>query len=208
MKTRTRNALCLLAILLLSSACESTTSEDITTAAPETEPIVTETEFDRIAEIGEYDFGGDAFVIIDEDGSINVNTNTPDEALKGDIVNDTVAERNELFSERYNVQFEYMKISDMAQRTQTLRKSVMAGDNEYDLIFSSLKDSIVPLATQGILTDLCSIEQLTLDAEWWSPQIYENCRVGGKLYFTTGDISPISYRSLACYYANETLLDA
>ena len=208
MKKHTRNALCLLAILLLSSACNSTDTETIVTTEQSTETIAAETEYSRIAEIGEYDFGGETFVIIDEDGSINVNTNTPDEALKGDIVNDTVAKRNDLFSELYNIEFQYMKISDMSQRTQTLRRSVMAGDNEYDLIFSSLKDSLVPLSTEGILNDLCTIEQLTLDAEWWSPQIYENCRVGGKLYFTTGDISPISYRSLACYYANETLLDA
>lgn len=98
-------------------------TETIVTTEQSTETIAAETEYSRIAEIGEYDFGGETFVIIDEDGSINVNTNTPDEALKGDIVNDTVAKRNNLFSELYNIEFQYMKISDMSQRTQTLRRS-------------------------------------------------------------------------------------
>ena len=203
---------CLLTAALLVSSCGKEELPKETTTQASTEPVteetIPETKYDRIAEIGEYDFDGSDFVIIDEDGKINVNVNTPDEALKGDIVNDTITIRNNLFSERYNIVFQYTKISDMNQRTQTLRSSVLAGDNEFDLIFSSLPTSIVPLATEGILADLCSIDVLTLDAEWWSPLIYENCRIGGKMYFSTGDISPISYRSLACYYANESLLDA
>ncbi|MCI8388638.1 MAG: hypothetical protein HFE63_09260 [Clostridiales bacterium] len=208
MKHRTYSIFALLLALLTASSC-SNTSEGSSNETTDTENITNESTVistkDRIAELGERDFGGETFVILDDMGNINVNH--PDETLEGDMVNDKVAERNKIISEKYNINFEYLSGSSASERAQLLRKSVMSDEKAYDLFFSVIPTSIGPLATEGILADLAAINELSLDEQWWSKLIYENCRIDGKMYYTTGDISPISYRAPACYYANETLLE-
>ena len=193
----------LLALLTLSS-CGGTGDTQNTTGSENTDET-TIAAGDRLSELGDRSFNGEVFSILDDAGNINVNH--PDETLEGDIVNDAVAKRNQALTDKYNIEFEYFTGESPAARAQLLRNSVMSGDNEYDLFFSVIPESIGPLATEGILADLCKMEHLSLDENWWSPLVYENCRIGGKMYYTTGDISPISYRAPACYYANETLLD-
>ncbi len=207
MKHRTYTLTALILALLTVSSCGGTAenpgetgdSDSNTTESTEMLPK------DRIAELGDRDFGGETFVILDDAG--NVNVNHPDETLEGDTVNDTVTERNNIISEKYNIKFEYLTANGASERAALLRNSVMADEKAYDLFFSIIPTSIGPLATEGILADLASIDYLSLNEQWWSKLIYENCRIGGKMYYTTGDISPISYRAPACYYANETLLD-
>ena len=193
----------LLALLTLSSC--GGTGDTPNTTEPESAEETTIAAGDRLSELGDRSFDGEVFSILDDAGNINVNH--PDETLEGDIVNDAVAKRNQTLTDKYNIEFEYFTGESPAARAQLLRNSVMSGDNEYDLFFSVIPESIGPLATEGILADLCKMEHLSLDENWWSPLVYENCRIGGKMYYTTGDISPISYRAPACYYANETLLD-
>lgn len=205
MKHRAFSLTALLLALLTVSSCGGNSSSPETTAPDSTEDTTTSAVSDRLAELGERDFGGATFTILDDAGNINVNH--PDETLEGDTVNDAVAKRNQLISEKYNINFEYLTGDGADGRAKLVRNSVMSGDNEYDLFFSVLPMSIAPLATEGILADLCQMNALSLDENWWSPLVYENCRIGGKMYYTTGDISPISYRAPACYYANETLLD-
>ena len=203
MKKRLHSIICLLLVMLLTASCGSGTSAD--TTASEQDTLTAAPKMDRIAELGDHDFGGEAFVILDAGADVNVNT--PDDTLTGDLINDTIVRRNEIISELYNVSFEYVKIPNANERANMLRSSVMANEAAYDLLFAHLPDCIAPLATEGILADLCAIEPLSLDANWWSPLVYESLQLGGKMYYSTGDISPISYRSPACYYANETLLD-
>lgn len=205
MKHRAYSLTALLLALLTVASCGGTGSSTDTTAPDSMEDTTTAAVSDRLTELGDRDFGGATFTILDAAGEINVNH--PDETLEGDTVNDAVAKRNQLISEKYNINFEYLTGDGPDGRAKLVRNSVMSGDNEYDLFFSILPVSIAPLATEGILADLCQMDALSLDEKWWSPLVYENCRIGGKMYYTTGDISPISYRAPACYYANETLLD-
>ena len=48
----------------------------------------------------------------------------------------------------------------------------MAGDNAYDMIISVINSSVGTLANDGLLADLCSLDALSLDKEWWSPLIF------------------------------------
>ena len=206
MKKTLLSAAALMLTLLLSSACGGE-------AAPVsgTEPISADTETEqqaeptRLDELGEHDFGGRTFTMLDCLGDININL--PDKNAEGDIINDTIAQRNEQIAERYNVTFSYADCTDQGQRAQLVKQSVLADDPAYDVVFGTIPSCIGSLSTEGILGDLCSMPALSLDANWWSPLIYDSCRIGGKMYYTTGDISPISYRSPACFYANVRLLN-
>lgn len=206
MKHRTVQIFTLLLALSLATSCQqqpSIDSDNIDTSSSESTPEAKAN--DRISELGTKDFGNETFTILDDHGNINVNV--PDETLEGDTLNDTIAKRNQIIQDNYNITFEYTYATSGEDRSSLVRKSVMAGDDDYDLLFSYIPGSIGPLATEGILADLCQMQYLSLNEKWWSPLIYENCRINGKMYYTTGDISPISYRGSACYYANETLME-
>lgn len=176
----------------------SDTSSDTADNTPDTETS------DRIAELGEKNFDGATFTILDTHGDINVNI--PDESLEGDVVNDSVARRNMQIEETYNIVFAYPE-SNSNEKCQTLRNSVLASLDEYDMLFSHIPTAMGPLATEGLLADLCQMDQLSLDKNWWSTLVYENCRLDGIMYYTTGDISPISYRAPGCLYANSDLME-
>lgn len=203
MKKRSYSLICLTMALLMTASCGGGTATTDTTAG-DVDTTTEAPEYDRIAELGAHDFGGDTFTILDQGADPNVNT--PDETLEGDVINDTIAKRDSLIADMYNVKIEYVK-ADYAERCTMVRNSVLSGDNTYDLLYGPILDQISKLATEGILADLCSVEELSLDQSWWSPLIYENLRLGGKMYYTIGDISPISYRAPAVYYVNETLLE-
>lgn len=104
----------------------SDTSSDTADSTPDTETS------DRIAELGEKNFDGATFTILDTHGDINVNI--PDESLEGDVVNDSVARRNMQIEETYNIVFAYPE-SNSNEKCQTLRNSVLASLDEYDMLF-------------------------------------------------------------------------
>jgi len=89
-----------------------------------------------------------------------------------------------------------------------LRNSYHAGDKAYDICISTVSGGrLSMLATQGVLANLCDFEQLTLDANWWSKLIYESCRLGDRMFFTTGDIAPAMYEAPSCVIMNRKLLE-
>lgn len=203
MKRRVYSLTALLLALSLIPSCSDVSSDNKVTSSDES--TTEQTVSDRLTELGERNFESAPFTILDEQGHINVNV--PDETQEGEIVNDAIRKRNQTISDRYNIKFEYAQSSSGSERAQFLRQSVLAQDNEYDLMFSPIPTGLGSLATEGILANLCDMEYLSLDEKWWSPLIYENLRIDGKMYYTTGDISPISYRGVSCYYANETLME-
>lgn len=207
MKHRLLSILSLFIALSLFAGCGQAAVNDVNGTESNTtdETTTAEVKVNRLDELGTKDFNGETFVILDTDD--NVNFNIPQEEKTGDIISDAIFERNVKITELYNIQFKYETCADVSERASLLRKSVMANDNAYDLMFSTVSSSIGPLSTEGILANLCDMKYLTLDAEWWSPLIYESLRLENIMYYTTGDISPISYRAPACYYVNETLLE-
>ncbi len=203
MKKQLLSAVSLTLVLAASTACGAGTASQSgtdTTSSGETEP---QTEPTRIDELGEHDFGGSTFVILDQN---DINSNCPVEEFEGDRLNDTIYERSRTIEDLYNVKFDYVFYQDQGARSTAVRNSVLAGDQSCDLLFSILPNALGTLAIEGVMADLCSIEQLSLDREWWSPLLYDSVRLGGKMYYSTGDISPISYRSATCFYANQKLL--
>ena len=162
----------------------------------------------RLDELGERDFGGADFVILDANGSPSLHTNIPGDESNGEIINDGLIERDRKIADMYNVNIRYVQIPNASEGASTLRSSVMAGEREYNLIYSTISgSSLGTLATEGILANLCDIGTLSLDREWWSPLIYENCRISGRMYYTGGDIAPSIYCAPACIYANQLLLN-
>ena len=198
--------LILASIILSAVSCGGDVSDDIVqndTSSTADSTSAAQGTATRIDELGSHDFGGETFTILDANNMPTIHQNIPDDTMKGDMINDKLAERNKQIEDLYNIKFAY------DQRTENganlFRNSVMAGDNAYDMIISVINSSVGTLANDGLLADLCSLDALSLDKEWWSPLIYENLKIDGKIYYTSGDISPAIYCAPACYFVNKKL---
>ncbi|MCI8387219.1 MAG: hypothetical protein HFE63_01980 [Clostridiales bacterium] len=179
---------------------QSTESGD--TTAPE---IV---EKDRLTELGEKDFDGKVFTILDANDHPDIHINMPGESENGDIINDALYKRDKYIEDTYNVDIQYIQIHYSETGTTALKNSVLANDDEYSLCIASLLgNSLNNIALEGVLANLNDMPYLSLGENWWSSLMYDSLRFDDKMYYTTGDISPTMYQMPVCVYLNTTLAE-
>ena len=178
-------------------------------AVTHTEGIAEETEASAEASITddlpENDFGGKTFTMIGVDYATRRNFANVDES--GEIVNDAIAARDLAVSEKYNVNIGCVAEDSADKVNNKVKKSVAAGEHAYDFVISSISGSMISLMTGDLLYNLSDMGQLSLDSPWWSSGMYENARLNGAQYITTGDISPMKYYAPYCLAYNRGLCE-
>ncbi len=200
-----KNVFCLLlACILLLFGCakqppaETAATESAavtTTAEPETTgPVLTPWE-----SLDGQSFDGAEFIILDNNQYASMHVNIPGPELNGEIVNDALYNRDITVAARFNVVIKYLQYNGMSQSIN----SILAGDKSFHLIYSQIYKSHLDAAVNnGVLADLCSMDDLSLGEKWWSPLIYEQLCLNGKLYYTAGDIAPGIYQAPLCMFMN------
>lgn len=199
-------ALLLLASLLTS--CGQTGTPNETDEQTESDTTTAAKEPDRLDELGNKNFGGRTFTILDANSNPDMHVNMPGDSMNGDIVNDALYERDAAISDRFNINIEYVSSSDAKTGTTALKNSVLAGDDEYTICISCLLGgALATTALEGVLANLCDNEYLSLSESWWSPLLYDQLRLGNIMYFTAGDISPAMYQMPNCLFMNTKLAE-
>ena len=193
----------------LLGSCAGDETPAVTDSSADTDALtaaVTETaetpKRDRLAELGERDLGGMIYTVLDCNSA--AYSNIPGDTQTGEIINDTLLERDAVIEERYNVQLDYEL--ENSGSTSKFRSAVLSGEKPCDLIFT-VGAKLSTLALEGVLANMLDIEHLSLDCEWWSSLMYDQLRLKDAMYFTTGDICPSMYRIAACTYVNTKLAD-
>ena len=199
------SALLILTALLTSCGSAGSAGDTTTDDASVTTPEETSAP-DRLDELGEHDFGGKKYTILDANDHPDWHVNIHGDTQTGDIVNDALFERDLAIEDRFKVEIGYIQMTNAKSGTDSLKKGVLAGDDEYTMCISTiLGGTLGTIVSDGVLANLCDNDYLSLDSEWWSKLFYQNLRLGGKLYFTTGDISPTMYQMAQCLYFNTRL---
>jgi hypothetical protein len=107
----------------------------------------------------------------------------------GEIFHDAVFRRNKKIEDDFNINFKFVEYgwNDAPDR---LRRSVMAGDNAYDLA-SMHAVAAAGRTTAGIYSDWRTVPVINenLDNDWWNKSVVRDLSIGGKCYFLAGDIS-------------------
>ena len=202
-----------LMMLLLSVSCGDTSSNggnDTTASGGSEQNTASDTEAPKslLDDLGEKDFEGRTFTFLDSNGNPAAHVNIPGDSENGDIINDSLYERDIYIEDRYNVKIDYIETNDSNLGCANVKNSVLAGDSEYDFIMSrAMGGCLDSLATDGSLANLCDIPYLSLTENWWSHYMYDNLRIDNKMYFTTGDITPTMYQMPACVYINRDLAE-
>ena len=156
-------------------------------------------------DLPEVNYGDYEFVILTRVFTLEdpwgVNEVKP-EAEDGEVLNDSVVERNRVVEERYGI-----KISQMMNDAtfSTASKSIMAGDNEFDAVWTSLFDCTL-LAKGNYAYDINSLPYINLKNEWWDQSSVRDLSIGTKQYFVTGDFSYKNYNASWIYAFNKNMI--
>lgn len=90
-------------------------------------------------------------------------------------------------------------------RLQTVRNSVMAQDDEYDLVTTTAAGTLA--SKPGLVVDLASVDTLNLAASWWQQNAVEAFTINGKLKVLIGDITPYTYFSPIIFFIKKQVVD-
>lgn len=159
---------------ITSETAAAETTAEVTTKPEYTAPMIT-------------DFDGYEFRI-----AVNANRNVDHhvkftEKQNGEIINDAVWARNIKISEEYNIQITGTADKDNRVHS-TLKTAVLAGEDYCDVGSISIREHF-PLAKEGCLIDVNTLDGIGLSQPWWDQALLENFNVSGHNYTITGDIS-------------------
>lgn len=198
-------ALFSIAVFVLTAfACSAPPGPADVTTAPSSE-TVSEEEVRPDVGLPESDLNGFTVTFIGkapDSGSFGVKDVAVGEE-NGDAFNDTVYRRNRMIEEKYNCVIEFVPSPDAAVCSY-VRKSVIAGDDYYDVIYDGLQPVVV-LAQEESLIDLYSLEYFDFSKPWWDQTACSELSILGKLYVTYGEhmIGPKS--GLYCLFFSKQL---
>ena len=202
-------ALILLLAPLLSSCSEKNPESDAETtpgaqavqagenAAPETE------EPSPLELLPEADFGGAAYHIL---GDVNSNwwiISLNSEEVTGEIINDTVYERNAFAEERYNVD---VTSEETTAAVSQIEKSVKAGTEDYSVVWERI-NTLIPAAQSGYLKNLYKVSAFDFEAPWWDGNSVRSLTINDKLFFACNDINVHTIEGCSAMYFSKTVLN-
>ncbi len=206
MTKKALTTLLLITLLLSAVSCGSSTTTETTadTTSDTVVPVETEPELvGRDAVLNDLpadlDFQGKTVTVLtrSEEG---FREEFYAEEQNGEILNDTVFERDSYVREKLNITTDVIsRAGDYNNRStfmNTVASEVMADGDSYQVI-SYYAYAAPSMASQGILLNLYDVELLNLEKPWWHQSFIENATIFGKLYTVGGDINltTVSYRS-------------
>jgi hypothetical protein len=201
MKNLRRTVLLLLAASAAASlfSCgeaRSQAASDTTAAVSQTEG---ETETTEIADsLPDSDLQGYDFRIL-EDNADSVQT-IYSEGMTGNIVNDAVYSKQTAVEDRFNV-----KIS-LAASTIDIKKTVLAGDDSYDMAQHHDVDS-GDLSLNGLFVNLLTVPHLDFTKPWWPAATVASMTVCGKMFLVSDNISWFSLGETRVMFFSKSLFD-
>lgn len=204
----------LLAVLIASAvSCAADTTPEVPIGSQvNTESALaaeTETVFDPLSlipsSIPETDFGGSEFHILRwGDGGNFDHLGYVSDGLNGELLNDTIFERNALIEEKYNV---VITSEWVDQPASNARKAVTAGDTAYHLV-SDWPTRLAQISISGVLLDLYTVPYLDFTAPWWDHNAVETYTIRDRMYFTTGDFVLFDKQRAFGMFFNSTMASA
>ena len=134
----------------------------------------------------------------------NMITDQYVEEQSGEIVEDAVYTRNKVVESLLNV-----KITATKSGTDTADdalNTILAGDDQYDVILPHSRIAF-KYAVQDACVNYMDISTIDFDAEWWYPDIIEECNVNNHLYVLDGDIQTHGLSYAFTMYFNKRIFD-
>lgn len=109
----------------------------------------------------------------------------------GDVLSDSIVKRNRQTEEILNVEIVPIWTDDGFEGAlKNAQNAILANEDAYDFILSSMQFVLTPLARQQMLLNLYDIETITLTDPWWDENVVGNFTLfGDTLYQISGDFN-------------------
>ncbi|MBR5445704.1 MAG: hypothetical protein IKV57_06255, partial [Clostridia bacterium] len=202
-----RNVLCLiLAMLLTLAGCGGTTDADTAAVQDTAAETVAETaETEILPDLPDVTFGGAEFTVLKWDAGNGIHDyfEFDTEELNGELLNDSIYNRNLEIEERYDV-----TIGTIAENSpqSRLSKDVTAGETPYQVV-TDWPTKLSQSSTQGHLLNLYTVPYVDLEKPWWDQNAVDAYSIGGKLYVTTGDYVLYDKQRILVVFFNHDMAD-
>ena len=218
-------AMLMLSVMMISAfaACADTgtgeTSTDPNANAGTTAPIGEATTDNRdengyeLDDLPELDYKQTTINILAWKDVEHEEFNIAYEDLSGDIVEQSLYDRNDKVEQRLNVTLNFNRDVDgdadhIDAWNAYINNSVSITGREFDII-AGYSLAMAAAAVNGYLYNMLddSCEYLNFEQPWWSELLLEQATFGDNLYFASGDISRNALEMMYVCYANTDLLD-
>lgn len=220
MKKRTLSWLlvCLMLLQTLAACSEApgekeTTGNDTTNAAtPSTETAGTENtdeEPEIKPDLPSITFDGRTFTFLTSgpNDTNGVDWETYDiwvEGVNGDVINDSVFERNLYLEDTYKIKLAEFKTNGAT--LDEIKTEVTVDTGAFDAAITHIENS-ANLAQSGYLLNLYNFNYINTKQPWWDQRAREDLEILGKLYFATGDITVIDNDATWVLMFNKQMLE-
>ncbi len=206
---KSKLALILLAALLLNAmftGCSDSTNGDASTTDTVNQSVIqeeTEAETSALEALPTKDFGGTDYHML---GDVNSNwwiISLASEETTGEIINDTVYERNEYVAEKYNVTISHTPTNSLGS---DLKNSVESGSDDYDVVWERL-NNIITSAQSGHLLDMNQMTDVfNYEAPWWDTDSVRVLAINGRLFYACNDINVHTMEGCSALYFAKNLV--
>ncbi len=199
------------------TACSEKGGEDETKDSSETTPtsggetettIVEEGESERIEpDLPDANYEGYDFRMLGK-GTHLVHWSSKDltaEDITGDPINDAVYNRNELISERYNVNFIELAVADYFNQGAEVALSCNSGTDEYDMVALKPEGVVSSFITNGYIMDLQDIPNMDLTKPWYDQNSISGMSIDGKIFCVMGDMLTMDDDATGAVFFNKKL---
>lgn len=203
-------ALLLAALMFASfSACsdsgagetESKSSSDSLSAGVSGTESETENEYPD--DIGDnVKFNGEEIRFICSNGDLDLVYIDPEEDEMAEPVNEALWKRNNIISERINVNLTHpVKTAGDNTIIKEVLNSVTAGSDDYDVPIGHARFSIA-LLLENVLYNLDTLNYIDLSKDYWAQGVNDNMALGGDHFWAVGDLSVHHYKTTYLMIAN------
>ncbi len=168
-----------------------------TTASADNETVAAVTEADTYG-YDTPDLGGYALRILNSGDLWDMYMHVDVKETDGEVLNDAVYARNRKIEEKLNCAFDETQYdvagasNDINVMTKHIQETVMAGEDLYDVMYSSV-NTTPAMVTDGYFLNLLDIDGLNLKEPWWDSVVAENATIEDCCYFVTSPMHLMPY---------------
>ena len=185
-KIRSAAALLILAAMLAGCGQTPSSGSETTDAAASSDTTEEVTEY--AYPYPDTGYGGEEFGILNMADMYTMHCGILRDELNGDVLNDAVFNRNKLIETKFDITLNETLVTDtweLKTTAATAQKSILAGDNEFAVMFLPIKGAI-GLITDGAFLDLETVPTVQLDQPWWYDSFNRAIELEGSLFGAMG----------------------
>lgn len=147
-------------------------------------------------------FGGDDFVVLCQEGH---EDDIYIEEMSGDIVEDTIFQRNQEIAGRFDIKF-VDEFSDYSSMSTKMKNSITAGDDYYDLILHHCVQAGLD-SLNGLFANWYDVEYMDFTAPWYPQFSIKDLTINNRMYITVSDLTISCIENTYCMYYDKVYAD-